>query len=358
MSDDVDVAAVVAVAGAEIERPAEPATHWACLGSGGASRGCGKPLPTYVGRCPTCRQVNSMREVPGPCPVPAKALPAAPRDSFVGLSMGYRVEDAEDAAQPIGEVVDDYEPCDRIATGVDALDRVLGRRATMHHEEELGAAMGGVVLLGGKPGSRKSSVLLQSCGNIAARRRKVLYVTGEQMKSELVGYAERLGILSETVRRYLIVHRTKSYESFVEAIDQHDPAVVVMDSLNKFRTMRVDPDAGDVRHAEEIMEALYELTVERQIATFVVSQVTKDGDLASSMKVQHASHVIAKMRALQDPVERAPFEAMFGATYPDGDPRSFLELVCPEKNRFGREGVRAYFVTDESGVLQSVDFSD
>lgn len=319
-------------------------SHWRC------SR-CARPVPTYVGICPSCRLINTLLIAAGPCPERPKARKK--EDPFAGLGSGPRdpritVEDAGYGAQPIGDVERDFEPVERLLTVVPSLDRVLG-------PHDHGAACGAVVLVSGRQGSGKSTLLLQGLSGAAERGETVLYASGEQTKTEVFQYADRLGLLSDAVRRHLIVLHTRSYEEFEDVVSAHDPVAVVLDSLNVFSTLRADGEAGDTKVAIAIMNALYDLTVERKLATFAVSQVTKDGDLAGSNAVQHKSHVIAKMRVLVDPIERYPLEEIAGRLDAAGEPVDFVEVCCPEKNRFGKRGIRGYFVVGESGFLQSIE---
>jgi DNA repair protein RadA/Sms len=322
----------------------EEETHWRC------SR-CARPVPIYVGRCPGCRLVNTLRIAAGPCP----ELPSPkkkPNDPFAGLGRdaGPRVtvEDAGYGAQPIGDVERDFEPVERLLTNVPSLDLVLG-------PHDHGAARGAVVLVSGRQGSGKSTLLMQSLAGAAERGETALYASGEQTKTEVFQYAERLGLLSDAVRRHLIVLHTRSYEEFEDVVATHDPVAVVLDSLNVFGTLRADGNPGDTKVAIAIMDALYDVTVERKLATFAVSQVTKDGDLAGSNAVQHKSHVIAKMRVLVDPIERYQLEEIAGRIDAAGEPVDFVEVCCPEKNRFGKRGIRGHFVVGESGLLQSIE---
>lgn len=203
--------------------------------------------------------------------------------------------------------------------------------------------------------THNSTCLLQSMSGISERGETTLFVTGEQTKMEVVEYANRLGLLSNAVREHLIISHTNSYEQIEHEVEIFDPSALVLDSLSVFGTMRADGNPGDPKVAIAIMDALYVMTVERKLATFVVSQVTKDGDLSGSKAIQHKSHVIAKMRVMQDPIERYPLEAVAGGVGPDGQPLDFVEVICPMKNRFGKRNVPGYFVVGESGLLQSIE---
>ncbi|MGH2359023.1 MAG: ATPase domain-containing protein, partial [bacterium] len=118
--------------------------------------------PKWLGRCPSCDEWNTFVE------------------EFQGNERG--VQPATSAAQPvpITEVQMGAEP--RVATGIGEFDRVLGG----------GLVQGSLVLIGGEPGSGKSTLMLQTCQRLATSRRSVLYVTGEESAAQVKMRADRL----------------------------------------------------------------------------------------------------------------------------------------------------------------------
>lgn len=327
--------------GAEV---APDPTHWKC-------QDCRRPVPTYVGRCPGCRGVNTLRMHDGACPELPRKKP--PVDPFAGLRVGggeprITVEDRYSGSEPIGDVEDDFEPCERVLTHVQAIDHVLGPK-------DPGAARGSVILIGGEPGAGKSTVLLQALAGVSERGETTLFVSSEQTKNEIVEYANRLGILSNAVRRYMRIAYTSSWEEVESEIDMHEPSMLALDSLNDFSTLREDSRPGSMIQAVAIMKAVYGVAVERRMASFVVSQVTKDGDFANSKAIQHECHAVACMRLVDDPEERYPIEQVAGSVNGNSERLEFVELCCPMKNRFGKRRIPGYFVVGDSGLLQSVD---
>src|SRR5204863_2703809 len=85
------------------------------------------------------------------------------------------------------------EEAERIPTGIDELDRVLGG----------GLVPASLVLVGGEPGVGKSTLLLSALRSISAKRTTLL-ITGEEsaaqvkLRAERLGGAENIGILPET----------------------------------------------------------------------------------------------------------------------------------------------------------------
>jgi len=121
---------------------------------------CGTAAGRWLGRCPGCGAFGTLIEETAP------------------------VRGAEPAhARPLLRLVDVVaEEADRIPTGVDELDRVLGG----------GLVPASLVLVGGEPGVGKSTLLLTALRLMSAER-KVLLVTGEESPAQVRLRATRLG---------------------------------------------------------------------------------------------------------------------------------------------------------------------
>src|SRR4029453_16936279 len=120
------------------------------------------------GRCAGCGEWNALVEAPrvadrspGPGRRGARRTPPRP----VAL---------RDVSAPAVE---------RLLTGVDELDRVLGG----------GLVPGSLPLLGGAPGVGKSTLTGMALGNLGAAGHRVLYVSGEESTAQVRLRAERLG---------------------------------------------------------------------------------------------------------------------------------------------------------------------
>ena len=143
---------------------------------------CGQDSPKWVGRCPSCGQWNTMKEM--------TIAAVRPSDREVRTSQALGGMDRH-VARPVwlSEVKAEEEP--RFRTSDMELDRVLGG----------GIVLGGVVLLSGEPGVGKSTMLLQLCGAIS-NQHTVLYITGEESVRQVKLRAARLKIPQENI--YLV----------------------------------------------------------------------------------------------------------------------------------------------------------
>src|SRR5437868_1523151 len=136
---------------------------------------CGGTNSKWLGRCPHCEAWNTLVE--GPAEM-------APRHRY---QAGPAALVATQAVATLSQI--EAAEIDRLPTGVDELDRVLGG----------GLVAGGVVLIGGDPGVGKSTLLLQALESLS-RAAKVLYVTGEESGAQVALRSRRLGLAGSAVR--------------------------------------------------------------------------------------------------------------------------------------------------------------
>src|SRR6476620_5312414 len=119
---------------------------------------CGQVALTWSGRCPGCREWNTLVEA-RPARTASKRSPSA----------------AARAAAPVPLRDVKAEATARLQTGIGELDRVLGG----------GLVPGSLVLLGGSPGIGKSTLTGMALGNLSAAGRESLYVSGEESAAQV-----------------------------------------------------------------------------------------------------------------------------------------------------------------------------
>ena len=119
---------------------------------------CGYESAKWMGQCPGCKAWNSFVE---------EAVSASAKGKSAKTG-SYR--DAEKSPSTLAEISTEEEQ--RLQIGIKELDRVLGG----------GIVKGSLVLVGGDPGIGKSTLLLQICQQLCKERR-VLYVSGEEVKN-------------------------------------------------------------------------------------------------------------------------------------------------------------------------------
>ena len=220
-------------------------THFVC-------QLCGYQSSKWLGKCPGCDAWDSLLE--------EKRSDGAKPAANVWLQ-----RDAEGAAlQPLDRI--QMSDNARILSGVGEFDRVLGG----------GVVSGSVVLIGGDPGIGKSTLLLQALNMMASPEQKVLYVSGEESARQIKIRAERLNTLSPHV--YIMAENC--LETILPEAVALAPKVLVIDSIQTVYSSELQSAPGSVAQVRETSARLIVLSKNREITTFLIGHVTKDGAIA------------------------------------------------------------------------------
>jgi DNA repair protein RadA/Sms len=260
---------------------------------------CGWTTPKWVGRCGECQAWGTIEEAAAP----------------VGVTQPRTVAKA---ARPIAEVEADSAVA--WPTGVEELDRVLGG----------GLVGGAVVLLAGEPGVGKSTLLLDVASRAASHRRRVLYVTGEESAAQVRLRAERIGAL----RPRLLLAAETDLATVLGHVDQVQPDLLVVDSVQTIASDGVEGAAGNVSQVREVAASLIRVAKARNMATVLVGHVTKDGGIAGPRVLEHLVDVVCQF---------------------EGDRHNRLRMVRAVKNRYGPTDEVGCFELDDSGISGLVD---
>ncbi len=137
---------------------------------------CGYESAGYLGKCPECGSWSSFVEEVQSSLKPQNISP----QGIVNDTKPSLINDIH-----IGEEV-------RISTNISEFDRILGG----------GLVKGSLILIAGDPGIGKSTILLQTSGELANSGQKILYVSAEESASQLKLRANRLGVNSENLYVY------------------------------------------------------------------------------------------------------------------------------------------------------------
>ena len=266
---------------------------------------CGNETPNWAGRCPKCGSWNTLKEV---------TLDVQPKGSRARASSGS----AQEAKQPKRITELDVSAEIRFTTGISEFDRVLGG----------GAVEGSLVLVGGAPGIGKSTILLQMCGKVGENK-KILYVTGEESDRQLKLRANRLGVNSTLV----YVLSETDITSVISNIDQTDPEIVIIDSIQTMSDYNSDSAPGSVSQVKECTMRLMRVAKERGLTVFIVGHVNKEGSLAGPKVLEHMVDCVL---------------------YFEGEQNTSFRLLRAAKNRFGSTNEIGVFEMGDAG-LKSVE---
>ncbi len=264
---------------------------------------CGYESAKWVGQCPACHTWNSMTE-----------QPVHVSSSGEGKSRrreGYAPAKPEKLSQiSLSEE-------DRVKTGMEELDRVLGG----------GVVPGSMILVGGDPGIGKSTLLLQTCRALAGRGQRVLYISGEESLKQIKMRADRLGgsfgemeLLCET-----------DLTAIGDIFRSDHPDVVVIDSIQTMYNEDVNGTPGSVSQVRESTAVLLQLSKSLGITVFIVGHVTKEGTVAGPRILEHMVDTVL---------------------YFEGDRHASYRILRGVKNRFGSTNEIGVFEMAGAGLLE------
>jgi DNA repair protein RadA/Sms len=257
-------------------------------------RECGYEAPKWMGRCPSCGEWNTFAEeiISKPATASAAVVAATPQ------TPPQRVSEIQRATHQ------------RLDLCNGEVNRVLGG----------GLVPGSLVLLGGEPGIGKSTLSLQLA--LTAHSLRTLYVSGEESAEQIGMRAERLGIANEEC----YIYSETLLENILLQIQQYQPDVVVIDSIQTIYTETIDSSAGSVSQIRECAASLLKYAKTTGTSIFIIGHITKDGTIAGPKILEHIVDVVLQF---------------------EGDGNNVYRILRGIKNRFG--------ATFEIGVFEMLD---
>ena len=266
---------------------------------------CGWTGPKWVGRCPECQAWSSVTEVSA---APARA---GLRTTTTGTTPNRPARAVKDI--PVGEV-------ERTSTGLAELDRVLGG----------GLVAGQCVLLAGEPGVGKSTLLLEAADKFAKNGRKVLYVSGEESAEQIKIRANRIGTKSNT----LLIADETDLAVLLGHVEQVDPDLLVVDSVQTIASNELDGRAGGVAQVHEVTQVLTRAAKSRRMPLLLIGQSTRDNSVAGPRSLEHLVDTVLTF---------------------EGDRSTPLRLLRANKNRYGPADEVACFEQADDGLREVSD---
>ncbi|MEW5890096.1 MAG: DNA repair protein RadA [Pseudomonadota bacterium] len=258
---------------------------------------CGGQAPKWQGQCPHCNAWNTLVETL------AETAPGGNR--YASVAGSGRLQLLSDISPREEE---------RIATGVEEFDRVLGG----------GLVPGGVVLIGGDPGIGKSTLLLQALARMNENL-PALYVSGEESGEQVALRARRLQLPVSGLRLLTEIH----LEKIVAALTEHRPRVAVIDSIQTLYSDALQSAPGSVAQVRECAAQLTRYAKQSGTTVIFVGHVTKEGALAGPRVLEHIVDTVL---------------------YFEGDTNSSFRLIRAFKNRFGAVNELGVFAMTDRGL--------
>lgn len=255
---------------------------------------CGATYPTWVGKCNECGSYNSVVE----------EIREEKKNNYITYSKSISLE-------PITKIKKNIS-LERKKTGFFSLDNALGG----------GLVEGQVVLISGEPGIGKSTLLLQ-ISSYFAEKEKILYISAEESQQQIYIRAERLN----TIKNNLYVLSETNFETIISTIENLNPSLIVLDSIQTVYSESLESAAGSVSQVKYISSKITEISKSKGIISLIVGQITKEGSIAGPKVLEHIVDTVAQ------------FEGERGYGY------RILKIV---KNRFGSSGeIKVFSMTDK-----------
>ncbi len=260
---------------------------------------CGYESAKWMGQCPGCKEWNTFVEEPGVRKgnkIQRVSAQAAQATTLANISMAQE---------------------ERISTGMEELDRVLGG----------GIISGSLVLVGGDPGIGKSTLLLQVCRNLSLLQKRVLYISGEESLKQIKLRAMRIGEFNDNL---LLLCET-NLDTIEQTIKEVSPDVVMIDSIQTMYREEVSSAPGSVSQVRESTNVLMQIAKGMGISIFIVGHVTKEGVVAGPRVLEHMVDTVL---------------------YFEGDRHASYRILRGVKNRFGSTNEMGVFEMRESGLCE------
>ncbi len=270
---------------------------------------CGTQSPRWMGRCTACGEWNTYVEE------------VLQKESSGNRSHGGGTSPRGSSSRPklIHEV--EADSVRRMPSGSDELDRVLGG----------GIVPGALMLIGGEPGIGKSTLMLQVA--MQMHQQKVLYISGEESDMQLSMRARRLG--QEHPACYVLTATDTG--SIFKHIEDLQPDIVVIDSIQTLTTPQLDSAAGSISQIRECAAEFQRYAKETATPVFLIGHITKEGALAGPKLLEHMVDTVLQF---------------------EGDHNHLYRILRAAKNRFGSTSELGIYEMHEKGLREVTNPSE
>ncbi len=265
---------------------------------------CGVDSSKWVGRCPSCGAWNTMVE--------EKVAVKSSKGLLGSRNSGGSPVKMSDIAAVEEE---------RISMPSKELNRVLGG----------GLVTGSLVLIGGEPGIGKSTLVLQNI--LAIKTRRILYVSGEESLSQLKMRADRIGRVSDNV----YIASDTSLEDVFKHIEEVEPQLVVIDSIQTIASESIESAAGSVSQVRECSAQLLRYAKTSNVPVILIGHINKEGSIAGPKVLEHIVDAVLQF---------------------EGDNHYMYRILRSIKNRFGSTSELGIYEMCQRGLREVTNPSE
>ncbi|MFC2160309.1 DNA repair protein RadA [Acidobacteriota bacterium] len=255
---------------------------------------CGFHSPKWLGRCPSCSEWETLVEEIEEQSTEGFSFP---------VSEPVLYKDVKEAKKK------------RIKTGIEELNRVIGG----------GVVLGSLILVGGEPGIGKSTLMLQISRDFAEQKEKVLYVSGEESLEQIKLRGQRLGVHDGDL--YLLAET--NLEKIIAQAEKLNPQILILDSVQTAFSSKLSSSPGTISQVREVTNQIFRYAKTREISSFLIGHITKEGSLAGPKSLEHMVDVVLYFEGERDHSHR---------------------VLRALKNRFGPVSELAVFEMEDTGL--------
>ena len=289
---------------------------------------CGQESSKWIGKCPSCGQWNTFKEIR----IANDTGSQAARNAGMSMRHGgaatmFGGNHRDGGARPVRlrDISAHDEP--RIDMHDGELNRVLGG----------GLVPGSITLLGGEPGIGKSTLTLQTILHLPDM--KVMYVSGEERAHQIKLRADRLASASvgdesaagrASLDNVSILCET-SLEKIFTHIQEQAPGLVVIDSIQTIATDEVESSPGSISQVRECAAALLRFAKTSGIPVILIGHINKEGTLAGPKILEHIVDTVVQF---------------------EGDQHYMYRILRSIKNRFGSTSELGIYEMQQGGLRQ------
>lgn len=271
---------------------------------------CGQESVRWVGKCPACNRWNTMKEMTIRA---EKSLSAASR---AALKAAGAETERHKRPIPVRDICVQDGP--RIDMRDGELNRVLGG----------GLVPGSLVLLGGEPGIGKSTLVLQTVLGLSDK--KVLYVSGEESARQIKLRADRLCGEADASEHLFVFCETSLEQIFLQ-IEETQPDLVVIDSIQTIQTEGVESSPGSITQIRECAASLLRYAKSGGVSILLIGHINKEGSLAGPKVLEHIVDTVLQF---------------------EGDQHYMYRILRGIKNRFGSTSELGIYEMRHEGLRQ------
>lgn len=268
---------------------------------------CGESFLTWAGKCSACGAWGTIEE-----------------HEYVQTKANQSKKTATIRAEKLQDI--ELGTSQRYISGIGEFDRVLGG----------GIVKDSLTILTAKPGSGKSTMLLELASNYSKLGIKILYISGEESSSQI---KERALRIMEEIPQSIWILSTNSMDEAIEAIEDINPDLIFFDSIQTLSLEEYSSRPGSPIQTVECTNKILEIckNPSRPRAAIMIGHMTKADEMAGLRTLEHMVDTVLYLQSDMD---------------------EDLRILNASKNRFGSTGEIGIFRMQENGLKEVADPSE